>query len=498
MDKKNSREFSVKRQRGIYKTPFTTVKHMVQIISQYFRNSREMKILDPAVGDGVFVQALLEYGVPSENIYAHDIDEERILPLIKLGIHAECKDTLLDDYTQMDFVIGNPPFKSRRNSKYIKKNKNELEKKYGNIGLYNLYSLFLVNAIQNIKGEGVICMIIEDAFLTNRYYSRLRKVLLDSCKIIELKLAPWKLFHSSKADVRTVIITIKKKIKDDEYGINSSKVDINHQMRLVDRLSSENEYENPPNLQLVNQSEYRLMPDQKFFIGIPLPLIRLVQNPPLRFGDIAMGGTGISTGNDGRFLKPAMVVKKNPAWVGFYKSGHRTPYYYKTPFYIEKDYAKNVKADPQNFLVRNEQFYFREGITCSSVGRRFSAAYLPPGNLFGVNANFFFDCRDDLFYCLGFLNSKLTQYLARKVINRSNIIATSYIKELPFIQPEDEQKTEISSTVQKIVKSLELNPKKDFKKEQKMIDDSIFNLFKIANEIKTEILEFNQNITNFV
>ncbi|MFW9905732.1 MAG: Eco57I restriction-modification methylase domain-containing protein [Candidatus Thorarchaeota archaeon] len=485
---------SIKRQEGVYKTPYKTAFHMVKLIAPYITGTN--KILDPAVGDGVFIQVLLDFGVNPSVLYAHDLAEEKIVPLKGLGINADCMDTLLDEYPKMDIIIGNPPYKSRRKSLYMKKNRLKLEKKYSFIGLYNLYSLFVVNAIQHLKCGGILCFIVEDAFFTNRYYQRFREFILNSTYILEMKLAPWRLFHKTKADVRTAIITLKKRKLTDS---NNTGEDKKHKMRLIDRLANEEEYNRPPKIQNVPQIEYRRMPDQKFFVGVPMAIIRMVQDPPMRFGDIAQGGTGISTGNDYKYLRRAQEVELNSkTWVGFYKSGQRSPYYYKTPYFIERNYQKNAEADPKNFLVRNEQFYFKEGITCSSIGRKFSAAYMPPGNLFGVNANFFFDNKEDLFYSLGFLNSKLVQYLARKVINRSNIIATSFIKEIPFIKPSIEQKRKVVAIVKNIVTTLLNNPKYNYNPESEKIDEIIFELYGISDKIKKEIADFCTNIMDLV
>ncbi|UCG01159.1 MAG: Eco57I restriction-modification methylase domain-containing protein [Candidatus Heimdallarchaeota archaeon] len=466
---------------------------MVDLVLPFITNKSE--ILDPSAGDGIFIKALIDRGVNTSQITGHDINSEKIQSLLELGIHARCTDTLLEDYPLKDIIIGNPPYKSRRKSIYMKINRKELEKRYYFIGLYNLYSLFIVNAIQHMKSKGILCFIVEDAFFTNRYYRRFREFILNNTYILEIKLAPWRLFHRSQADVRTAILTLKKKDQENYQEYHGDK---KHIMRLIDRLASEKEYKNPPKVQNVPQIEYRKMPDHKFFVGVPLSIIRLIQNPPARFGDIAKGGTGISTGNDDKYLRPALEVESDPeSWVGFYKSGQRTPYYYKTPYFIEKNYQKNAEADPKNFLVRNEQFYFKEGITCSSVGRKFSAAYLPPGNLFGVNANFFFDNEDDLYYSLGYLNSKLVQYLARKVIHRSNIIATSFLKEMPFRTPSIEQKSEVIAIVKDIINSLKNNPNYNFVPEAERIDEIIFNLYGISNKLKREITGFCEKIIDF-
>jgi tRNA1(Val) A37 N6-methylase TrmN6 len=487
---RKSVELSFRRQTGVYETPYKTARHMVDIIIPFIKNKSDVSILDPSTGEGIFVKALIEAGIRPSHITAHDIDFNKIEKIKKLGIKGICTDTLLCDYQNKDFIIGNPPYKSRRESQYIKANKIELKKRYGFIGLYNLYSLFLVNAIQHLKYGGIVCFIVQDSFLTNRYYRRFRQYILDNCKIIEIKLAPRRLFHASKAEVRTAIITLQKKGSNNEYKMNSDR---KHNVRLIDRVSNENEYINATP-QVISQFEFRKMPDLKFFVGVPKSIYRIVQKTKLRFGDVAEGGTGISTGNDREYLRLTNEVKGDPNWVGFYKSGRRTAFYYQTPYYIEKDYKKNALTDPKNFLTRNEQFYFQEGITCSSVGRRFSASYLPSGNLFGVNANFFFENSEDLFHSLGFLNSNLVKYILRKVLNRTNIVTTSFIREIPFINPNTNQKNEIIMIVKNIVASLMKNSNYNFTEDTKKIDEIIFEVYNISENDITEINDYNENI----
>ena len=490
-------DFSLKRQNGVYETPYKTAIHMVNLVKGYIKPTS--LILDPAVGDGVFIKALIESGIESKNIYAHDIDEIVVNYIKKtFTINVTRKDSLLDNYEKFDIIIGNPPYKSRRNNNYFKENKNLLEKLYGHIVLYNLYSLFIVNSIVHLNDGGVLCFIVEDAFMTNRYYKKFRKFLLDHTRIIELKLAPWRLFHQSGADVRTVIITCQKKDKLFRFLNTTNKADNSNKIRLVDRVKNENEYDNPPNVQYCLQNEFKLNRDYCFYIGVPDELIYILRNSPLKFGDIAKGGAGISTGNDSKYLKSAEEVKNNPEWVMFYKSGKRTPYYYETLDYIEKDYLKNAINDPKNFLIRNEKFFFKEGMTCSSVGRRFSASYLPPGSLFGVNANFFFNDKNDLIYSLGFLNSSLVSYISRKVLSRSNIISTTFLKDVPFIPPNQDEKQKVIELVNKIITRLKENKDYDFHNEQLEIDNIIYNLYNISSNLKKEINSFCDNIMELV
>ena len=134
---KQENKFSLKRQNGVYKTPYVTARHMVEIILPFVTIKSE--ILEPSAGDGVFIQALIDSGVDPSQITAHDINKEKIQNLQEMGVQSKCVDTLLDNYTSMDIILGNPPYKSRRESTYMKKHRKEIEKKYGFIVFYNLY-----------------------------------------------------------------------------------------------------------------------------------------------------------------------------------------------------------------------------------------------------------------------------------------------------------------------------------------------------------------------
>lgn len=218
----------------------------------------------------------------------------------------------------------------------------------------------------------------------------------------------------------------------------------------------------------------------------------LYLSPPKRLGDVVEGGTGISTGNDKRFLKRTSDVKGDLSWVPYYKNGARNPYWYVPEYSIERDYETNNKKN-KTYMIRNEKFFFKEGITCSSVGVRFSAAYLPPDCLFGVNANFFFVDRVSLFYTLGLLNTKLAWYFARRVLIRSNNISANYLRLLPYIEPGNKAKKEIASTVEKLVLAMTNGDKSNFSEIQKELDQNFFEIYGFDAKIQREINDFCDN-----
>jgi adenine-specific DNA-methyltransferase len=390
-----------------------------------------------------------------------------------------------------------------------------LELQFQEIGIQNMYSMFIVHAIRSLREGGILCFIVQDSFLTNVYYKNFRKFVLDNCLIHEITLAPRRLFHQRDADVRTAILILEKCTTTDKADVRAA-----HVMKLVDRLHDETEYDNPPaaNIQHVPQRAFMEMDHHNFFINVPPRIIDVILTTGTKLGDVVQGGTGISTGHDARFLRKTGDVNHNAKglqeqedvgeyqatngnlddhnmeWVPFYKNGGcKDAWHYETPYQIKRDW-QTPSQQHKDFLARNSSFYFREGITCSSMGIDFSAAYLPPGCLFGVNANFFCDSSQHLFYVLGFLNSLLAKYLIRAVYNRTNMVTAGYLKRLPYIEPDVFIKQAVSQLARSIVEKKQENPNYDFSLLQSEIDALIFQTYGISEQDEARVRKFCANM----
>ena len=68
---------------GFYETPLKTVEYICNKILPYYKKGK--KILDPAVGDGIFLYALNQSGVDRNDLYGFDINDH------------------IDEYGQIDY-----------------------------------------------------------------------------------------------------------------------------------------------------------------------------------------------------------------------------------------------------------------------------------------------------------------------------------------------------------------------------------------------------------
>ena len=122
----------------------------------------------------------------------------------------------------------------------------------------------------------------------------------------------------------------------------------------------------------------------------------------------------------------------------------------------------------------------KEGIVISGVSSRLAARYMPEGCYWDSNKAMGCIIKSksiSIESTLGILNSSLFNYFAKGIINNTNSIQLTGIHALPFFEPESNLKSEIEAQVHIIIENKKLNPVYNYIKEQKLIDNLVFNYF---------------------
>ena len=497
---------------GLVITPYKTAKY---IISKLGTISENHLILDPCVGPGMFIKILLKKGVRRDQIHAFDISSEYKNNLMALGIHFEQKDTLLSinekDYNQYDFIIGNPPYLNKSSS-YVRENRKELKKIYGEINSHETYSMFIVNSIWRLKEGGKLAFITSDTFLTLRTHQSLRKFILRNCLVNEIILAPQDLFSSQNVNTSPAIIVLTKSSKNSQREKRLSNPII-----AISRLKNEDEYKNPKKVFKFSQESYRTLPFSIFHIDIEPEIIKFFERAP-KIVNYMRGYIGMHTHNNQKYIAAiegsylAKIFERRRIKEGTSKDGYKIiarrkleslrwkPYlkrggaeqYYR-PIIEALDWsesARKVYDIPEN--VPFEQ----EGIVISGISSRLAARYMPKGCYWDSNKAIgciIIDEKITIEYALGLLNSSLYNYIVKGIINNTNSIQLSGIHTLPIVLPDSKTKALVEKYVIKIIEQLKYDNMFNYDNEQKIIDNLIFNLhqkkFNFPESLKEKIDE---------
>ena len=151
-------------------TPPEIVNHMVDdILSLTIKQIKNYLFLENSCGDGIFIQKLLDIGVPSPHIYACDIDIEKcnkvssLLPKENIRHGSFFEQT--DWESKFDIVIGNPPFVRIHN---IDANiKDQIQNFSFCFGMYDLYYAFYEYGLKMLNPTGKLLYISPNSFTKN-------------------------------------------------------------------------------------------------------------------------------------------------------------------------------------------------------------------------------------------------------------------------------------------------------------------------------------------
>ncbi len=461
-----------RRQLGYYSTPQSVATFLAKKCLEI--NPFGRSVFDPCIGKGELVSPFL-----NRNVFIEGLD------IINWPLPKEVAFTQMDffryyanlrsggpqdgpNYLLHDFIVVNPPYNCHEVD-YIRENKEWLKTVFIETGVLNLYSMFLWALIDLAKDGAVIAAITHDSFLTAIGHAALREKIFNSCSLHYLILAPTDLFLSQGADVRTCIMILKK---------GKSKA-LN--IKIANRASNRREFEEAlarDCFEEVPEADLRLNMEKdfgEFVIGVPQEIRSLFAYP--RLGELFPCITGISTGNDKKYLRKTI---EDGYTVPFYKNPGNRKYFSEPDGYLIDEYLEEAKRT-RNFIVRNKDKLAKGGIACSSMGVPFSAVLLPEGAMVGVNPTIIVN-EADRWWLLGYLNSSLVTYLVRGVLARSNMITSGYASRIPIPAFSDQLKDKLSLLAQEAYK------------KRKSVESVIYEI----DEIVSETLHFSSDTLNLL
>jgi len=165
---------------------FFTPESIAHIMVDWVLGKNDVKtILEPAFGTGIFTRLFLQ-SRSNVKITGFDIDSNIFNFLKNSGPYLDGIDLQLEDYlfndwdNKYDAIICNPPyskFHNYPNKEAIKIVNKKLGSKLS--GFTNLYGLFLLKSIYQLKEGGRIAYIVPSDFLNSNYGVEIKKYLLN-------------------------------------------------------------------------------------------------------------------------------------------------------------------------------------------------------------------------------------------------------------------------------------------------------------------------------
>ena len=169
----------VKKDNGIYFTPYSTVKHIIDRI-EAIPGFSYGSVLEPSCGTGQFLEHLTQCvtvtAVEINNDIYSAIKERFPIATIRNG------DFLTMDFTgqKFDLIIGNPP--------YFVVPKTIVQKKYAPYvtGRPNIYILFILKSLDLLTENGVLAFVLPNNFMNCHYYNKLRELIYSDYTIVDI------------------------------------------------------------------------------------------------------------------------------------------------------------------------------------------------------------------------------------------------------------------------------------------------------------------------
>jgi len=483
----------------LYQPYYTKSEPILDYMTRQLRLEEGLQVLEPAAGDGVFIEAILERQ-PDIMIDAFDLNPEAVADLedkfsglsnVRV-IHADTlmadHDGLFADFTaQYDRVIANPPYGAWQ--EYSKRE--HLKRLYRGLYVKDTYALFLYKSLQLLKEGGRLVFIIPDTYLNLHRHRRLRELLLTRAQILEIVLFPSSFFPGVNFGYSNLSILTLQKCSDatccmkNTFRVLTGFPDV---QALAAPTGSETTYT------FQQQQVYENI-DHALFVCSTPQVTSLINRAKARIGDVADCVTGIYSGNDKRFLYALSSNIRNGARYqivpqdcvfdtsqrcppgGIQGPRHFVPIvkgggvkYFKPDLWFLDWSVKAVNHYRTDHKARfqNSSYYFKPGISVPMVSSSQITAAIMRDRLFDQSIVGIFPRRPSLtYFLLGFFNSPTCNTLIR-TINPSANNPANYIKKLPFIEPPTQVLHRIDGLVRGILKDTQATGSYDGEDEREV------------------------------
>ena len=354
-----------------------------------------------------------------------------------------------------DVVVTNPPYLG--NSRFSIKLDTFIKKEYPN-EKSDLSMVMFKKALSGfVKENGFVSFIITSSWMFLSSFEKLRKYVFENASITSLVDFGTELFDG-KVGHNPVVAWV---CRDTKLNYKMTAV------RLVDycysrRDEKEKEFFNDENRFSARQDNFEKIPGAPVAYWVSEAVTRAYSDGKT-IDELGASRSGMQTGNNDLFLKfwyeidkrdigygiesEEMCKKVNPKYIPQPKGGAYRKWYGNLEYVVlYKDDGKALREYQGTSIIKNPQYYFREGISWShTTSKAFSGRYMPRGCIFNVEAPTFYPNKDvNIWYVLGFLNTEITDVLFGTISQTMHYMAGDMAK-IPVFLSDDRRTEEVEA-----------------------------------------------------
>ena len=356
-----------------------------------------------------------------------------------------------------DILVTNPPYmgNSYMNpilSDYIKQKYNEVKS--------DLFSVFIQYCLKKVKNNSLLGMITPFVWTNLSSYAYLRKQIVLQKNINTFIELEYNAFPEACVPVCTFTLrNYSVDIPGQYIKLSDFKGSKIQSIKVLEAINNKNIY-------------YRYSGKMNEFEKIPGMLINgywlskkciSIFNTSKKIESYGNACTGMQTGDNKKFTrnwyevdiyKTNILTNSNKTkWIKYNEGGDLRKWYGNNLGVVnwEKN-GKDIKST-KGSVVRNEKYYFIEGITWKRIGSsEIALRYFEEGFIFDQSGDsLILYNKNDINYILGYFNSIIGN-LYYKVISPTMNLTAGNIKYFPIIEGDFNKKTEISNLVDENIK----------------------------------------------
>ncbi len=374
---------------------------------------------------------------------------EIIVPLIQIG------ELLAQKY---DVVVTNPPYmnaltNSPKLAQFVRDNYPDSKA--------DLFSVFIEKGIMLLKKHGYSSLVTMQSWMFLSSFEKMRKKLLSNCSLVNLmhmdNMVMGIAFGTSVSIFRKEYIADYKGTYN-YISFDDIKDDIPFEFPVTKNRFSQ-----------VNVNRYASIPGQPIAYWLSNEFASLFEGKTVR--DFADPCIGMRTGDNDRFLRfwyeishekmcigalsAEQVEKENKKWVPYLKGGNFRKWYGNHEYVVNWEHngleikENTRKVYPQlgdnlGWKISNEQYYFQEGVSWTSLSSGDTAfRRYPCGYIFSnsgqavVNAD-----TETLDFLTAVLNTKVSKEVL-DIITPTMGFESGYIAKIPVVMPPEDLKRNI-------------------------------------------------------